>query len=966
MKNNIMVFGLCMFLLVISSCSQQEYYVIEGDSVSWENDYGLVDVTPHTCQNAYCIYAAEITMFLPSQDYDFAFKFDEPVSNARLYEWKELSKQVYNNETQQSEIVYYYDWVDRTNAFTMDTYDGSYYYWVTGVPFIQDETKKYRWEFNKPDGEGKWELLAKRSSEDLISAITNEHYIILDPWYIEGDFITNWNLTAVNENPYGIGANNTHLWVVDAVDDAVYKYLHNGTYIGTWAATGKPMGAVIDNTYIWTTDQDTSRVYKYNMDGGAVTDWALDAANGQPNGIAGNSTHLFVLDGADKEVYRYETDGTYLGKWALRAENANVWGITTNNAHIWVSDSDDDMIFKYETDGTYLSNWSLNVGQGTPTGISYYGTSFWSTEYDNDNVYEYSTTWFSGNLTTTVDLSPTIAYSNTTFNCSATVVDDELGNNMNVTFSSYKNDVFYTNETQSNIINGSTVSTTSIFPTPLTPTDSWWCRAYVIDSTNATRWGADNSSSITVISYPPSIPSILAPDDNSEYFTTPILGCGGSTDPESDTINYTFAESDNTSLQNSHLTTFTWNALTAGSENNWKCRACDNTSQCSDYTALRNVTHINLTPSGTHIALNLTVRDEEDSELLDNTTVSVDWTLSNKWGSKTFNAIYSDSSTYSFYLEPIRTTINITGLIEYDTTISGYGYPRQYYFNLAELVSNIQKNVTLYQLNDTYSTAITIQITEQGVGIENMIIEVQRYNIGSGVYTTVAMGKTSAAGTDVIYLRQTDAWYRFLIYREGNPTAVYISEKFHITSSTVTFGITIDTEREWDYENQLFYTLEFTESSNQFVYTFSDPQLKLTSTRLEVYESSYKGDILLNSTEDTSHGATITIPISPVNGTTYYGVAIGEFIDSNVVELNKVFAEFREANQFGTMGLFIVFLLTIIFAFIAIWNPSLALILTPLPLLFASIAEIVDISKPIAMAVFVAFLIAAAIVGGRR
>ena len=152
-----------LILLMVVSVNA---YIIENNTVSWENSYGRINVTPHTCNTSVCIHEADITLKLQTQDYDFAFRFNETISNASLYEWV--------NE----------EWVDRTSAFSIIQYNNKYYYFVQEVRFEQYETKKFKWNFDMPINSGKWELLAKRSNESLQSALQNNHYIMLDPWYI--------------------------------------------------------------------------------------------------------------------------------------------------------------------------------------------------------------------------------------------------------------------------------------------------------------------------------------------------------------------------------------------------------------------------------------------------------------------------------------------------------------------------------------------------------------------------------------------------------------------------------------------------------------------------------------------------------------------------------------------------------------------------------------------------------------
>jgi hypothetical protein len=118
-----------------------------------------------------------------------------------------------------------------------------------------------------------------------------------------------------------------------------------------------------------------------------------------------------------------------------------------------------------------------------------------------------------------------------------------------------------------------------------------------------------------------------------------------------------------------------------------------------------------------------------------------------------------------------------------------------------------------------------------------------------------------------------------------------------------------------------------------------------TSTvRLDVYKHTYNGDILINTSELTTSSGTILVGIgTPENDTTYTAKAIVELgPDENLIDsLDK---RFTTAPNFGFFGVFLTIILTIMFAFVGFFSLAVMVVLVPLPLLFASIIGLVNIS----------------------
>jgi len=158
------------FLVAILLLQGVQGYVIEGDTVYWENAYGKIAVWPHTDYNIVRHEQyANITSYLPTQDFDFAVQFDNPIAG-NIYLWNGSG------------------WRDRTYLFEHEVFNDSfndrYFYWIKNVNFQQDETKQIKWVYYTiPNTTGKWEMWIKRSTDTIQEALNSSYYVNLDPWW---------------------------------------------------------------------------------------------------------------------------------------------------------------------------------------------------------------------------------------------------------------------------------------------------------------------------------------------------------------------------------------------------------------------------------------------------------------------------------------------------------------------------------------------------------------------------------------------------------------------------------------------------------------------------------------------------------------------------------------------------------------------------------------------------------------
>ena len=179
---------------------------INVESQTYENAWGKLEVYPDTSTNIITqTQYANLTMYLPDNDYDVAFRFDIVLTNANIWLLQNKSHQVKvleygwnwinNTANQTSEkywgvVNYHYeeqwwpDWVSIKHMVEYTTDYGRHDYILKNIHLKQDKTYRVKWQYDVPLGSnGKWDLLAKLHSETIPEALASGHYVHLDPWW---------------------------------------------------------------------------------------------------------------------------------------------------------------------------------------------------------------------------------------------------------------------------------------------------------------------------------------------------------------------------------------------------------------------------------------------------------------------------------------------------------------------------------------------------------------------------------------------------------------------------------------------------------------------------------------------------------------------------------------------------------------------------------------------------------------
>lgn len=345
--------------------------------------------------------------------------------------------------------------------------------------------------------------------------------------------------------------------------------------------------------------------------------------------------------------------------------------------------------------------------------------------------------------------------------------------------------------------------------------------------------------------------------------------------------------------------------------------------------------------------INITFKDEDTLDILNSTNVTYELIS----GTYSMSNITDDGTAYLTLITPE----------DYQIRYSAPGYPQRIHsFTLTNETYNI---LTLY-LTDSAENVTTTVYDDWGNIVEGATIKVLKYDTSTNSYIQVEESTTNFEGQTVLHLKLASEFYKFRIYYGGD--LKLSSDPTYVYSNSITFQISLIEESGTTFfqNANIQYNLTFNPTTNNFKFDFNDVTGLTTQACLfikstvGIYETDYN-DSCVNATSGS-----ILLNIAEVNGTTYKASAYA-YPGGLETFLESLTKSFNVTSTSGYLGLFLILLVTVLFAFIGISNPVVALIITPLPLLFGSIAGIVDINRGIMLLVEVIAIILAFVIGDK-
>lgn len=168
--------------------------------------------------------------------------------------------------------------------------------------------------------------------------------------------------------------------------------------------------------------------------------------------------------------------------------------------------------------------------------------------------------------------------------------------------------------------------------------------------------------------------------------------------------------------------------------------------------------------------------------------------------------------------------INSSGL---NATVNAFtsfytdGYDRREYIISDGIVGNFTQNIPLFLALTSETDVVTVIIKDQNYNpIQNALVAIQKWDIGTNTFSTVGMFYTNNEGQGIINLELYNAWYRAVISVNG--VTVQVTEPEKLASTTWNIPVILEVNNPYELFGSISKSLTFDNSTNITTYTWLD------------------------------------------------------------------------------------------------------------------------------------------------
>lgn len=321
----------------------------------------------------------------------------------------------------------------------------------------------------------------------------------------------------------------------------------------------------------------------------------------------------------------------------------------------------------------------------------------------------------------------------------------------------------------------------------------------------------------------------------------------------------------------------------------------------------------------TENSFNITFQDESSLAVIDSVTINLDL-ISEVFS---FNYSTSDGTLYIDLLTPAEYTFRYSGA-GFQPRISSYGLTPDSYNEITLWLLPGGENVTIYVYDQSSDP------------VQGATIQIYRYSSQSNSYFLVNTIDTDFTGQAITNLELNSEFYKFFIYYGGQLKKQTAGA--YVTGTELTFEINIE-----DPFSQTYYNLQdvdgyvtFNEDTLNFRFYFNDQGSSVSQGCLKIYTVAVAGESLYSSSCTAGSSALILGSAANVTGQRY--VASGYVtIGGKDYLFDTASYTFQAGSNYGSFGVFLVIILTILAGTLMLWDISVSLLLLPLPTLIGSL-----------------------------
>jgi len=360
-------------------------------------------------------------------------------------------------------------------------------------------------------------------------------------------------------------------------------------------------------------------------------------------------------------------------------------------------------------------------------------------------------------------------------------------------------------------------------------------------------------------------------------------------------------------------------------------------------------------------SLILSLKDEESDSKL-NGTIEATFDVW-KTGEIKRNYAWKFENVYnaSICIYPSWATYTIDAMLQYYAN----DYPDRTYYIYTE-ISNQTKQVDLYLLPSNLADTVVIYIVdENGNKVENAIVKIQRYYVGSNAYKTVAQVKTDYEGKGVTFLRVNEIYYRFIIernftvLRETEPTII-ICQQSVCPPYPITLGISESKPAEYfQYLGKIAYSCSVNEETNILRCTVDDTSQLMQKARLIVDRKGALRFEPICDSEDSSSAITFTCDLGNRTNQVYRYKLIAYFPKTYQILAQEILDYTTSLIAWGSQGLLLSFLLITTLFFVGIFSPVASIVFAFLGIIAGYLLGLlpISISSLIGLGIAIAILL---------
>ncbi len=395
-----------------------------------------------------------------------------------------------------------------------------------------------------------------------------------------------------------------------------------------------------------------------------------------------------------------------------------------------------------------------------------------------------------------------------------------------------------------------------------------------------------------------------------------------------------------------------------GSQNKsffWEINVFDGTNTISSNSTAneQNVSRVFFESCGSTVdtlSLNFTAFDEQTSERISPFFIAgeFDFWLGGGGKKRQFSFSNQTSIDEEICIFPQDRNFTIDDTIEYNDVINSSVYNTRNYYFQNSIVNNLTQHIPLFLLGVDDSTTFILKVQDTNLlPIPNALINIQRFNVGTGNFTTVQIARTDDNGQTVGFFKTETVDYRFIITKNGKTLLTTGIQKVVPESAPFTLIFTVgeDEGAPWlRFEDlpDLTKTLVFNRSTSIVAFTYVDSSGSFSNARLLVRLQNLSGvGTTICDVNSSLTSAILNCDTGNVTGTYTASGFITRGSDIFLVE-QITFSIQSFSSTAGLLGVLLAWFIVLISAFAFKFNEIAGIVLMNLAVIMVNLIGLVN------------------------